>query len=171
MGEMARSPSDAFGNSFTRYGRQAILEVVEQMGFAALTDEALIELAIKHWQYRQKILGDWCRVLVTVRQQCTDVNPPNVHAEPSQRIRIVHAMLSHISGDPVHAEDAMKTRRFLIVVLFVFTSAPLVWANDQAASVDSLKKRAAQGLARAQTSLGTMYAEGQGVPQDDAEAL
>src|SRR5712692_10852529 len=126
-----RSPSDACGNSFTRYRRQAIPEVVEQMGFAALTDEALIELAIKHWHDRQKILGDWCRVLVTVRQQCTDVNPPNVHAEPSQRIRIVHEMLSHISGDPVHAEDAMKTRRFLIVVLFVFTSAPLVWANDQ----------------------------------------
>ena len=47
----------------------------------------------------------------------------------------------------------MKTRRFLIVVMFLFTSAPLVWADDQAASVDSPKKRAAQGDAEAQYSL------------------
>src|SRR5712692_8709765 len=65
----------------------------------------------------------------------------------------------------------MKTRRFLIVVMFLFTAAPLLWADDQAASVDSLKKRAAQGDAEAQFSLGIMYANGQGVPQDYAEAL
>jgi TPR repeat protein len=54
--------------------------------------------------------------------------------------------------------------------MFVFISAPLVWADDQAASVDSLKKRAAQGDAEAQNNLGVMYRKGQGVPQDYAEA-
>ena len=39
-------------------GRQALLEVVKDMGFAALTDEAPVELAVRHWHYRQKILGD-----------------------------------------------------------------------------------------------------------------
>jgi uncharacterized protein len=65
----------------------------------------------------------------------------------------------------------MKTNRFLIVVMFLFTSATLLWAADQAASVDSLKERAAQGDAGAQYNLGVMYDKGQGVPQDYAEAL
>src|SRR5713101_7840863 len=66
----------------------------------------------------------------------------------------------------------MKTRQFLLViVLFVLLSAPLVGADDQAASVESLKQRAAQGNAEAQLNLGLLYATGEGVPQEDAEAL
>ena len=65
----------------------------------------------------------------------------------------------------------MKTRRFLVVVLLLFAFAAPLWAGDQAASVDLLKNRAAQGEAKAQTILGTMYADGHGVPQDYAEAL
>jgi TPR repeat protein len=44
-----------------------------------------------------------------------------------------------------------------------------VWGD--AASVDSLKTRAAQGEAEAQNNLGLRYYKGQGVPQDYAEAL
>src|SRR4029079_13526145 len=44
-----------------------------------------------------------------------------------------------------------------------------VWGG--ADYVDSLKNRAAQGEAKAQTILGLMYYEGRGVPQDYAEAL
>ena len=66
----------------------------------------------------------------------------------------------------------MKTRQFLLViVLFVLLSAPLVGADDQAASVESLQQRAAQGEAEAQLSLGLLYATGKSLPQDYAEAL
>jgi len=52
-------PTDYFHVSFARSARrQAVLEVEENMGFAALTDEALVELAVRHWKYRQKVLGD-----------------------------------------------------------------------------------------------------------------
>ena len=54
----------------------------------------------------------------------------------------------------------MKTRRFLVVVMWLFASAAPVWADDHAASVDLLKNRAAQGEAEAQTALGFMYANG-----------
>jgi TPR repeat protein len=65
----------------------------------------------------------------------------------------------------------MKTSRFFIVVMFLFASAAPVWADDTAI-VDSLKKRAVQGEAKAQLALGFTYAEGKlGVPQDYAEAL
>jgi TPR repeat protein len=67
-------------------------------------------------------------------------------------------------------EDAIKTSRFLSVVLFLFASAVSVWADKQAASVDSLKERAAQGDAEAQYSLGLMYQNGEGVPQDYVQA-
>ena len=65
----------------------------------------------------------------------------------------------------------MKTRRFLIGVLFVFASAAPVWAADQTDVVESQKELAAQGYSWAQAALGFMYAHGQGVPQDYAEAL
>src|SRR5712691_3389362 len=66
----------------------------------------------------------------------------------------------------------MKTRQCrLVIVLFVLLSAPLVGADDQAASVESLKQRAAQGEAEAQLSLGLLYATGKSLPQDYAEAL
>jgi predicted NBD/HSP70 family sugar kinase len=48
----------------------------------------------------------------------------------------------------------MKTRRFLVVVLWLFVSAAPAWGDDQAASVDSIRERAAQGDAQAQFNLG-----------------
>ena len=61
--------------------------------------------------------------------------------------------------------------RLLIVGMFLFPSAALVWADNQAAYVDSLKEEAAQGDADAQFTLGVRYSRGRGVPQDYAEAL
>ena len=55
--------------------------------------------------------------------------------------------------------------------MFLFPSAALVWADNQAAYVDSLKEEAAQGDADAQFTLGVRYSRGRGVPQDYAEAL
>ena len=43
-------------------------------------------------------------------------------------------------------------------------------AAPQAQSPNDLRKAADQGKAEAQFYLGVMYAKGQGVPQDDAEA-
>jgi TPR repeat protein len=65
----------------------------------------------------------------------------------------------------------MKTRRFLVVVMVLFASAVPLRADDQATSVDSIRERAAQGEAAAQTILGAMYHEGQSVPQNYAEAF
>ncbi len=69
----------------------------------------------------------------------------------------------------------MKTRRFLIVVMFLFTSATSLWeawsSEDQDGFVDWLKNRAAQGDAKAQSSLGLVYYKGLAVPQDYTEAL
>jgi TPR repeat protein len=65
----------------------------------------------------------------------------------------------------------MKTRRFFIVVMFLLASTAPLWADDQAASVNSLKKRAAQGDAEAQNDLGNLYLAGHGVPQDYAQAV
>ena len=65
----------------------------------------------------------------------------------------------------------MKTRRSLIVVLCLYTSVTLVWAEDPAVSVEALQQRAAQGEAEAQLQLGLLYARGKGLPQDYAEAL
>ena len=65
----------------------------------------------------------------------------------------------------------METRRLLMAVMVLFTSATCLWAKDQAALWDPLKKRAAQGDAEAQALLGSMYHWGWGVPQDYPEAL
>jgi hypothetical protein len=65
----------------------------------------------------------------------------------------------------------MKTSHLLLVVVFVFAAAVPVWADDNAASVEWLKSRAAQGDTEAQHSLGVMYAKGEGVPQDYTESL
>ena len=54
-------------------------------------------------------------------------------------------------------EHAMKTRRCLVVVLWLFASAAPVWRDDLAAFVDPLKTRAAQGEAEAQNNLGLRY--------------
>jgi TPR repeat protein len=65
----------------------------------------------------------------------------------------------------------MFIRPCLIVVMFLFPSAAFVWADNQAVYVDSLKKRAAQGDANAQITLGFKYFLGGDVPQDYAESL
>ena len=65
----------------------------------------------------------------------------------------------------------MKTSHLLIVVMFLFAYAVPVWADDEATYFDSIKNRAGQGEAEAQTLLGGMYSDGLGVPQDYAEAL
>jgi TPR repeat protein len=65
----------------------------------------------------------------------------------------------------------MKTSRFFVVVLWLLAFAAPVWGDDLAAFVDSLKTRAAQGEAKAQTILAILYYEGRGVPQDYTEAL
>ena len=46
-----------------------------------------------------------------------------------------------------------------------------VGAQAQTPEIDALRARAEQGDAPAQFALGVMYAEGRGVPQDDAEAV
>ena len=55
--------------------------------------------------------------------------------------------------------------------MFLCPSAARVWADNQAAYVDSLKEEAAQGDANAQFTLGVRYSRGRGVPQGYAEAL
>jgi TPR repeat protein len=64
----------------------------------------------------------------------------------------------------------MKTRRFLVVVLLLFASAAPLWGDDLAPSVDAIRERAAQGDAAAQFNVGFLYAQGNGVPQDEVEA-
>ena len=64
----------------------------------------------------------------------------------------------------------MKTSLLLLVGMFLFASAAPVWADDHAASVSSLRNRAAQGDAAAQFNLGLMYYTGRGVPQDSVAA-
>ena len=53
--------------------------------------------------------------------------------------------------------DAMKTRRFLVVVMLLFVSVVPLWADDDAAYVDAIKNRAAQGNAEAQFDLARIY--------------
>jgi TPR repeat protein len=65
----------------------------------------------------------------------------------------------------------MKTRQLLIVVMLLFASAAPLWGDDHAASVSSLRNRAAQGEASAQLGLGLMYRKGEGVSQDYVQAL
>ena len=46
-----------------------------------------------------------------------------------------------------------------------------VGAQAQTPEIDALRARAEQGDAAAQNSLGVMYDQGRGVPQDDVEAV
>ena len=55
--------------------------------------------------------------------------------------------------------------------MFLFAFAAPVWAADSDTFFDSIKNRAAQGEAEAQTALGHLYSDGWSVPQDYAEAL
>ena len=65
----------------------------------------------------------------------------------------------------------MQTSRSLVGVLFVIASAVLVGAAERTDIVESQKELAAQGYSWAQVTLGFMYSQGRGVPQDYAEAL
>jgi TPR repeat protein len=64
----------------------------------------------------------------------------------------------------------VKIRQLLIVGLCLLALAAPVRADDHAASVSSLRTRAAHGDASAQFNLGLMYYTGRGVPQDSVEA-
>jgi uncharacterized protein len=65
----------------------------------------------------------------------------------------------------------MEIKGFLIAVMLLFVSAASVWAYKKAPFAKSLRKLAGQGDAESQSRLGYMYYQGQGVPQDYAEAL
>ena len=49
--------------------------------------------------------------------------------------------------------------------------ALVVGVQAQTPEIDALRARAEQGDAEAQNNLGVMYATGEGVPEDDAEAV
>ena len=61
----------------------------------------------------------------------------------------------------------MKLRVAAVTVLV----ALVVGAQAQTPEIDALRARAEQGDAEAQFNLGVMYSNGEGVPQDDAEAV
>jgi hypothetical protein len=69
----------------------------------------------------------------------------------------------------------MMTRRRLSVALVVVVLLGTPWADaaaqTTAAEVAATRQRAEQGDALAQYDLGVMYTTGQGVPQDDTEAV
>ena len=69
--------------------------------------------------------------------------------------------------------------RFLLIFLILFThsayatdsSSDKIITNSQAKIFEDTKKGAEQGDAVAQFNLGVMYANGEGVPEDDVEAV
>jgi len=61
----------------------------------------------------------------------------------------------------------MKPLVAAAVILVALTSG----AQAQTPEIDALRARAEQGDANAQFNLGVMYANGRGVPQDDAAAV
>ena len=58
-----------------------------------------------------------------------------------------------------------------IITLTAGLVALAVGAQAQTPEIDALRARAEQGDAEAQNNLGLRYANGEGVPQDDAEAV
>ena len=58
-----------------------------------------------------------------------------------------------------------------IITLAAVLVALAVGAQAQTPEIDALRARAEQGDASAQFNLGVRYADGEGVPQDDAEAV
>ena len=61
----------------------------------------------------------------------------------------------------------MRLAVFSLVVLFAFTGCSQPAKSD----IERLREKAAQGDADAQYNLGVAYANGEGVPEDDAEAV
>ena len=64
----------------------------------------------------------------------------------------------------------MKLIRPISLVLLCFAFVPSL-ALGQTAKIDDLREKAEKGDAGAQISLGLMYANGEGVPEDDVEAV
>ena len=58
-----------------------------------------------------------------------------------------------------------------IITLTAVLVALAVGAQAQTPEIDALRARGAQGDVEAQFNLGLRYANGEGVPQDDAEAV
>src|SRR5262245_47601679 len=65
----------------------------------------------------------------------------------------------------------MRTRLTSIIMMLVLSFLSPAWAEDLASVVRQTQERATHGNTDAQLSLGVMYAKGQGVPQNYAEAL
>lgn len=63
-----------------------------------------------------------------------------------------------------------RTRLVVLLLLLLVAVGQKAVLGEEPSSVKALTKRAAQGDAKAQYNLGLMYAQGQGVPQDHAEA-
>ncbi len=74
----------------------------------------------------------------------------------------------------------MRTATMLLALVVVFMAAP-AWADfkagkeaydrgDYATALKEWRPLAEQGIARAQSNLGSMYEYGEGVPQDDVQA-
>ena len=61
--------------------------------------------------------------------------------------------------------------RFVPAVAVLIALALCVPVQTQTPEIDALRARAEAGDADAQFTLGGMYADGTGVPQDDAEAV
>ena len=79
-------------------------------------------------------------------------------------------------------DTVIAKRRIAVVFLALVLSAPSLAADfeaaekayqrgDYATALKELRPLAEQGDAKAQTSLGSMYGKGEGVPQDYAEAM
>ena len=60
--------------------------------------------------------------------------------------------------------------RFVAAVAVLTALALCVPVQAQTPEIDALRARAEQGVADAQSDLGYMYANGEGVPQDDVQA-
>ena len=59
----------------------------------------------------------------------------------------------------------------IVAVAVLVALALCVPVQAQTPEIDALRVRAEAGDAEAQNNLGVMYANGEGVPQDDAEAV
>ncbi len=61
--------------------------------------------------------------------------------------------------------------RFVAVVAVLMALVVCVSVQAQTPEIDAARARADQGVADAQSNLGVMYDNGEGVPQDHAEAV
>ena len=66
---------------------------------------------------------------------------------------------------------SVRSFRWLLPVLLILSISTQVAAQNTGQSLAELREAAKQGYARAQYNLGVMYAHGNGVPKDEAEAV